>query len=143
EHVVVSRFGIELDGGSGDIHITMPYSMVEPIRDQLDAGVQSDRMDRDEHWTQSLREQIKDAEVELSSNIASSRIPLRRLSQLKAGDILPIDIPKAIDLCVEDIPVFRGRYGVSGGHNAIKITDVIRRPNTRQSNQFKPSSSQN
>ncbi|MDX1496052.1 MAG: flagellar motor switch protein FliM, partial [Salinisphaeraceae bacterium] len=105
EHVVVSRFGIELEGGSGDIHVTMPYSMVEPIRDQLDAGVQSDRMDRDEHWTQSLRDQIKDAEVELSSNIATAQIPLRRLSQLKAGDILPIEIPKAIELCVEDVPV--------------------------------------
>ncbi len=135
EHVVVSRFGIELEGGSGDLHITMPYSMIEPIRDQLDAGVQSDRMDRDEHWTMALREQIQDAQVELSSQLSTAEIPLRNLSKLKAGDIIPIDIPKAVDLCVEQIPVFRGRVGVFEGHNAIKITEVIRRnnPGKRQS----------
>ena len=43
EVVVVSTFHIELDGGGGDLHITMPYSMIEPIREMLDAGFQSDR----------------------------------------------------------------------------------------------------
>ncbi|MGL4466650.1 MAG: flagellar motor switch protein FliM, partial [Plesiomonas shigelloides] len=42
EVVVVSSFHIELDGGGGDVHITMPYSMLEPIRELLDAGVQGD-----------------------------------------------------------------------------------------------------
>ncbi|MBE0762850.1 flagellar motor switch protein FliM, partial [Escherichia coli] len=35
EVVVVSTFHIELDGGGGDLHITMPYSMIEPIREML------------------------------------------------------------------------------------------------------------
>ena len=39
---------VELDGGGGDIHVTLPYSMLEPIRELLDAGIQSDRNDRDE-----------------------------------------------------------------------------------------------
>jgi flagellar motor switch protein FliM len=42
EVVVVNTFRIELEGGGGDLHVTMPYSMVEPIRDLLDAGVQSE-----------------------------------------------------------------------------------------------------
>ena len=48
EVVVVTTFHVELDGGGGDLHVTMPYSMVEPIREILDAGVQSDRSDTDE-----------------------------------------------------------------------------------------------
>ena len=43
EAVVVSTFHIELDGGGGDLHVTMPYSMIEPVREMLDAGFQSDR----------------------------------------------------------------------------------------------------
>ena len=43
EVVVVCSFHIELEGGGGNLHVTMPYSMLEPIRDKLDAGVQSDR----------------------------------------------------------------------------------------------------
>ena len=40
------RLHVELDGGGGDIHVTLPYSMLEPIRELLDAGIQSDRNDR-------------------------------------------------------------------------------------------------
>ncbi|MGE8481762.1 MAG: flagellar motor switch protein FliM, partial [Pseudomonas sp.] len=38
EAIVVSTFHIELDGGGGDLHVTMPYSMIEPVREMLDAG---------------------------------------------------------------------------------------------------------
>jgi flagellar motor switch protein FliM len=63
--VVVTAFKIELEGGGGELHVTMPYAMIEPIRDQLDSGVQGDRMDRDDGWTQSLREEIEEAEVDV------------------------------------------------------------------------------
>ena len=127
EIVVVSRFHIELEGGGGDLHITIPYSMLEPIRDQLDTGIQSDRMGRDERWTNSLREQIKDAEVEVSTDLARSTISVRDLMKLKAGDIIPINMPKALDICVENLPVFRGSFGVSSGRNALRINEVINR----------------
>ena len=131
EIVVVSKFHIDLEGGGGDLHVTIPYSMLEPIRDQLDTGIQSDRMGRDERWTLALREQIKDADVEVSSDLARSTLSVRDLMKLKAGDIIPINMPKSLDICVEKLPLFRGTFGVSGGHNAIRITEVINRePNT-------------
>jgi len=127
EIVVVSRFKIDLDGGSGHLHVTIPYSMIEPIRDQLDAGLQSDRAERDERWTQALEQQVKDTEVVVESQLATATISLRQLMNLKAGDVLPITMPKAVDLFVEDLPVFRGQFGVYNGHNAVRVTDVIRR----------------
>lgn len=127
EIVVVSRFKIELEGGGGDLHITFPYSMIEPIRDQLDTGLQSDRVEKDERWTLALREQLQDAEVDISSQLGSMSLSVRQLLQLKAGDVLPMNLPKTIDLCVEDMPVFKGSFGVSHGKNAVKITEVIRR----------------
>ncbi|MGE8234103.1 MAG: flagellar motor switch protein FliM [Stenotrophomonas sp.] len=122
EYVVVSRFHVELDSGGGDIHITLPYSMLEPIRELLDAGIQSDRNDRDESWAIMLREQLDTAEVELSSVLAKRRMSLRELTKLKIGDVLPIEMPKQVPLCVEGIPVFTGEFGVSNERNAIKIT---------------------
>ena len=122
EVIVVSSFHIELDGGGGDFHVAMPYSMLEPIRELLDAGIQSDRNDRDESWAIMLREQLDTAEVELSSVLAKRRMSLRELTKLKIGDVLPIDMPKQVPLCVEGIPVFTGEFGVSNERNAIKIT---------------------
>ena len=122
EYVVVCRLHVELDGGGGDIHVTLPYSMLEPIRELLDAGIQSDRNDRDESWAIMLREQLDTAEVELSSVIARRRMSLRELTKLKVGDILPIDMLREVPVCVEGLPVFTGEFGIANDRNAIKIT---------------------
>ncbi len=124
EYVVVSRFHVELEGGGGEIHVTLPYSMLEPIRELLDAGIQSDRVDRDESWNVSMREQLMSAEVTISSILARRSIDLRQLTRLKVGDILPIDLPAEVPVCVEDIPVFTGRFGTADGCNVVKLTDT-------------------
>ena len=72
EIVVVSRFHIELEGGGGDIHITIPYSMLEPIKDVLKAGMQSDRADKDERWGQTLRNELEETEVDLVTRMCQS-----------------------------------------------------------------------
>ncbi|HSR64463.1 MAG TPA: flagellar motor switch protein FliM [Xanthomonadaceae bacterium] len=124
EYIVVSRFHVELEGGGGELHIALPYAMLEPIRELLDAGVQSDRIEKDESWTRALRTQLQDAEVELSSAIAQRQISLRELSRLKVGDVIPIDLPRTVTLKVEQMPLFSGEFGTHNGRNAIKVTAV-------------------
>ncbi|MBI5462684.1 MAG: flagellar motor switch protein FliM [Gammaproteobacteria bacterium] len=125
EVVVVSTFHIELEGGGGALHVTLPYSMVEPIRDLLDAGVQSDRSEVDDRWRVAIREEMKGAAVEMSSVLAETNISVRDLMNLKAGDVIPIDFPDTVTLRAEDIPVFRGRLGISQGNRAIKLTERV------------------
>lgn len=125
EIVVASKFKVELEGGGGHVHITYPYSMIEPIRDLLDAGIQSDRDNKDERWSISLRQQIQDAEVEVGCELGRLKLSLRQLTQLKAGDILPFNLPRTLDLTVEDLPLYRGTLGVANGQNAVRITDLI------------------
>ena len=128
EVVVVSKVHIELEGGGGDLHITMPYSMLEPIRDMLDAGVQSDRTDVDDRWIGAMREEVKNAEVELSSTLAEATLSLRDVMRMKPGDIVPFEMPAMVTLRAEDIPVFRGQLGVSNNQMAIKILKQVERP---------------
>lgn len=128
EVVVVSKFHVELDGGGGDIHVTLPYTMVEPIREILDAGVQSDRNDVDDRWARALREEMKTAKVELNSTLARSQITLRDLMHLKAGDVIPIDMPEQVILEAEEVPLFYGTYGACEGHAAIRIDEKVESP---------------
>ncbi|HBK55367.1 MAG TPA: flagellar motor switch protein FliM [Xanthomonadales bacterium] len=121
EYVVVSKFHVELDGGAGDLHVTMPWSMLEPIRDLLDAGIQSDRVERDEGWAMALRRQLLDSDIEVSSELARIRTTVRGLLTLKAGDILPIDLPRLTPLRVESQPMFLGEYGIANNRRAIRI----------------------
>jgi len=126
EVVVVSTLHIELDNGGGDLHITMPYSMIEPIRDQLDAGVQSDTSDQDDRWIKSLREEIENAPIIISSTLTQTEISLRELRGLKAGDVIPVDIPETVSANVDGVPVFRGQLGISRGNHAVKVSEMIR-----------------
>lgn len=125
EVIVVSSFHVELDGGGGDLHVTMPYSMVEPIREQLDTGLQSDRSEVDERWSLSLQEEMKTALVEVSSSLVETDINLRDVLALKPGDVIPIEMPEDVTLKVEDVPAFRGQVGVSKGMAALKIRNKI------------------
>jgi flagellar motor switch protein FliM len=127
EVVVVSKIHVELEGGGGDIHVTMPYAMLEPIRDILDAGVQSDRTDIDDRWLGAMREEVKNAEVELTSTLTETTLSLREVLNIKAGDIIPIHMPAQVTLRAEDVPVFRGKLGVSNKQMAIKIVKQAER----------------
>ena len=126
EVVVVSTFHIELDGGGGDLHLTIPYSMIEPIREVLDAGVQSDVDDVDERWLQSLREDILDARVPIHGTLVDRYITLREVAALKAGDVIPVDLPEEFILQANGVPIFRGKMGIYDENLAVKIIDQLK-----------------
>jgi flagellar motor switch protein FliM len=127
EIVVVTSFHIEVDGGGGNLHVTMPYSMIEPLREILDAGVASDRVEKDERWMICLREEIEDAEVQLTTRLGRCDISLATLLNLKPGDIVPCDFLGKVTILAEDVPMFRGSFGLSHGQQAVKLEERVRR----------------
>jgi flagellar motor switch protein FliM len=127
EIVVITSFHIEVDGGGGNLHVTMPYAMIEPLREILDAGVASDRVEKDERWMICLREELEDAEVQLTTRLGHCRISLATLLNLKAGDIVPCDFQGKVTVLAEDVPVFRGSFGLSRGLQAVKVEERVRR----------------
>ena len=133
EVVVISSFHIELDGGGGDFHIALPYSMLEPIRELLDAGVQSDKEDTDMRWSKALRDEIMDVPVTINTKFIEVDIPLRQVMELQAGDIIPIEMPEHITVLIEDLPTFRAKLGRSRDHIALKIESKIKRPESAKS----------
>ena len=128
EVVVISTFHVELDGGGGDFHVTMPYSMLEPIRELLDAGTQSDREERDERWMVALRDEVQGAEVELVCSLTDTVISLRDIEQLRVGDVIPIEMPETVLVRAEGIPIFRAHYGAANGKRAVRVSEFIKRP---------------
>ena len=125
EVVVVSTFHIDLENGGGDLYIALPYSMLEPIRDLLDAGVQSDRGERDTRWEKALHEEIQSVSVELSSQLTTTQLTLGELAHLKVGDVISVDIPEQVEVQAAEVPVFTGKLGVSGGNYAIKVDEWL------------------
>lgn len=128
EVIVVSSFHIEVEGGGGDFHMVMPYSMVEPIRELLDAGVQSDKMETDVRWSSALREEIMDVPVNFRVNLLEKDLALRDLMELRPGDVIPIDMPEHAVMFVEELPTFRVKMGRSEDKLAVQVSEKIKRP---------------
>ncbi|MBA6223175.1 MULTISPECIES: flagellar motor switch protein FliM [unclassified Colwellia] len=133
EVVVISSFHIELDGGGGDFHVVLPYAMLEPIRELLDAGLQTDKEDTDMRWSKALRDEIMDVSVEISTKFIEVTLPLQKIMDLKAGDIIPIDMPEHITVLIEKLPSFRAQLGQSRNNLALKIESKIKRPESVKS----------
>jgi flagellar motor switch protein FliM len=127
EVVVVSTFHVELDGGGGEMHITMPYSMIEPIREVLDAGLQSDSDEQDERWVKALREDVLSAKVDLECDVVRRDILLRDIVALKAGDVIPIEFPDYHVITANGVPMFRTQLGQHRGNLALKVREAIDR----------------
>jgi flagellar motor switch protein FliM len=133
EVVVISSFHIELDGGGGDFHISLPYSMLEPIRELLDAGVQSDKEDTDLRWSKALRDEMMDVQVALSTHMMDLKLTLKDIMDLEPGHIIPIEMPKHITVLIENLPTFRAKLGRSRDNVALKIIEKIPRPTSVKS----------
>lgn len=127
EIVVVTRFNVDLDGVGGDLHVAMPYAMIEPLRETLNSGMQSDRADHDDRWARTLQDEVGDAVVEIRALLGRSTISLSELLNLRAGDVLSTDFTGQLTVFAEDVPMFRGTFGLSQGQQAIKIDNVIQR----------------
>lgn len=127
EVVVTTTFQIEIGSGSGDLHVCLPYAMVEPIRDLLASSMQGESMEVDQRWVRMLRSQLTETDVEMVVQLASRMIRVDELIGIQKGDVIPIEIPDMVTATVDDIPVLEARYGMHQGHYALKVERVINR----------------
>ncbi|AWY01779.1 flagellar motor switch protein FliM [Marinomonas primoryensis] len=126
EVVVVSTFHIELDGGGGELHITLPYSMIEPVRELLDAGVQSDVDEKDDRWGKSLEQDVKDIDVNLTVNVANRKISLGEVLKFKVGDVIPIEMPEFVTVRANNVPTFKGKLGMTNEHYSVQMEESFK-----------------
>jgi flagellar motor switch protein FliM len=127
EIVVVSRLRVDLDGKGGEIHITLPYSMLEPLKDTLRAGMQSDRADREERWAQLLRDELEESEVDLVTRLGTARSTVGTLINMRPGDIIPCDFDGRATVLSDGVPLFWGELGHHRGQQVVKVAEMSTR----------------
>lgn len=126
EVVVASSFEVEFGGGGGGgVHVCMPYSMIEPIRELLYSSMQGDHLSIDRRWMQMLSRQIQSAEIELVVELAKARLTVEQLLNLKPGDVIPVEMAEVIQGKVDSVPVMECRYGVFNNQYALKVERLL------------------
>jgi flagellar motor switch protein FliM len=125
--VVVIQFEIEVEYSTGIMTICIPYATLEPVRDKLQAGFQSEQLEVDRAWIDRLRGSLAGSRAELSVELGSTVISGRDIVNMRPGDVIPLDqyASDAVTVFVEGIPKFRGHPGIYKGNQAVRIADVI------------------
>ncbi len=125
EVVVHITFSIELGQNSGEMHFCMPYSMIEPIKDQLTSSLQAENLEVDKRWLRLMRQQVQLAEVQLVADLGTARVNLRDIVNLKAGDVIPLDIPPTVEAKVDGVPVMECAYGKFNGQYTLRVERML------------------
>lgn len=128
EIVIVVNLNIETENFSGSIYLCLPYSTIEPIKDTLYAGFQSEHLEVDQMWVARMKEMLEKVEVEVVAELGVSEIRVKELSTLKAGDVILLDtnINDELKMKVEGVTKYMGRPGIFNKKPALKVTRVIK-----------------
>ena len=125
EVVVVSTINLEVGSGGGTFHICLPYSMLEPIRDLIYSPMRGDQTEPDRRWVRMLTRQVQEAHVEIVVPLGNSHVKVKDLVDLKAGDVLPLDVDEIVTASVDGVPVMECRYGIQNGRYALRVERML------------------
>ena len=125
EVVVVSSFKVDLGSGGGTLHMCIPYSTLEPIRDLLYSNVQGDHFEPDRRWLRMLQQQVQIAEVELVAQLSQIQVTVRQILEMRAGDVITLDMPDRVTASVDGVPIFDCHYGTSNGQFSVKVDKIL------------------
>jgi flagellar motor switch protein FliM len=126
--VVISSFKVDINNGAGEFDFVMPYSMLEPIREVLDAGIHGEKADVDKRWVNTLKQEMTNVVVGLNSSMAHTKLTIAEVLNLNNGDVIPIEMPDLVTVRAADVPIFRGVLGNSNGKNSVQFVESIARP---------------
>ncbi|ODT68995.1 MAG: flagellar motor switch protein FliM [Nitrosomonadales bacterium SCN 54-20] len=125
EVVVATTFEVNFGSVIGEMHICMPYSILEPIRDLLSSSVQGEALEVDKRWVGRLSKQVQSAEVTLLVNLTHAQVRLDQILNMKVGDVIPLDIPEFVTASVDGVPVMECKYGISNGRYALRMEKML------------------
>jgi flagellar motor switch protein FliM len=126
ELVAITTFRIDIGAIGGLVNFCFPYSMIEPIRELLSNDLQGQPENVDDTWTELMKQQLKSAEVEAIADLCTISTSLRKVMNMKVGDIIPVNLNSLIELKVDGVPIVNGSYGQFEDQYALRVENLIK-----------------
>ena len=125
--VVVINFEIEVEYSSGLMTLCIPYATLEPLREKLQAGFQSEQMEVDKGLLERFRRNILQAEVDIVVELGGTQISAGDVVNFQVGDVVPLDqyASDPVRIFVEGVAKYAGYAGSYRGSQAVQVTEII------------------
>lgn len=121
DNVVISTFQVLIGAGGGEIHLVMPEAMLEPVRENLEAGSRGLSAESDRQWAHAVEQQLSQVMVNARCRVAELELSLNDIAALQVGDFLPLNLRRGSELTVDGIPIHRVQAGSYAGNWAVKV----------------------
>ncbi|WED43743.1 flagellar motor switch protein FliM [Legionella cardiaca] len=125
ELLLVSRFNLDFGKEMGSFSFVIPYTMVEPIKQQLELGAARPDDEIDPNWVMSLKEELMDVELTVSSVMAKTSSTLGKVMEWQIGEFIPMERNEEVTLDIEGTPGFTATMGSANEKRAVKIIKKI------------------
>ncbi|MDD3080943.1 MAG: flagellar motor switch protein FliM [Desulfobacterales bacterium] len=125
--VVVINFEIEVEYTSGMMTMCIPYSALEPIREKLQAGFQSEQIEVDKAWMKRFKMNLTKSQINLSVELGHAQLKTGDVVNLKAGDVIQLEqySTDPVKVAVEGVIKYKGYLGIYKGNQAVQISEII------------------
>ncbi len=126
--MVVIVFVIKGNEFSGNIHICIPYQMLEPIKDKLSSKYLRGK-DQEHTWSEQLESLLQDTPVTIIAELGITTRSVRNLLELQVDDVLQLNNgpEDLISLTVDHVPKFLGFPGIIKGNRAVEIAAMLQK----------------
>jgi flagellar motor switch protein FliM len=119
--MIAAHFAVTIGATAGRIDWLLPEALLAPIREALASESGKAAVRPQAPWAPVLGAMLQRAEIEARAILAEAQISLGELVRLVPGDVIPIEAPQQVTLLAGDVPLYRGKFGVSQGRNSLKI----------------------
>ena len=127
---ILIELRIEMDDRGGKVEILLPYSTIEPIREQLLQMYMGEKFGRDPIWEGHLATEIFAADIEVDAILHEVKLPLSRVLGLKPGDTVMFDRSPSdpIKLRCGDVELTEAIMGHIGNNVSVRVSRPLNPP---------------
>ena len=120
--VIVCSFVVQLpDLDPVNFDIVYPLQTLRPIASQLRSRTQTDSSEEDLGWRGRLERAVLNVPLGLEARLAEPSVTMTQLIFMKPGDVIPIQLNEAVEICLEGEPFYMGEMGEVAGQSAINL----------------------
>jgi flagellar motor switch protein FliM len=126
DQLIIVVFAISNESFSGNIHLCLPYLMLEPIKDQLSSSYLREK-DRASSFGEEIRKLLGRTEVNIVAELGRTVYSVQDILNFDVDDVLRLNTgpENNVTMKIERVPKYYGMPGVVKGSKAVQITELI------------------
>jgi flagellar motor switch protein FliM len=126
EPMILQRFAVSITRDqSWSIDLLMPLTALRGVEALMGTKVHDEGAQDDPVWRARIARRMRDIRLPARTVLARPNLSLAELMQLKAGDVIPVNIGRSLPLIVGDRIVAHGTIGEQEGRAAFQIEKLV------------------